>query len=216
MKLKKPNGLTECQNGLNDIMFPVKIIDNPRRANREYSKIVVGKLEEDVLLSEDELKNLSQEEADLLNETNIPPIKRADYKLDLNYCSPRYELVPNADIFPKINAILMKYKINYSVNYYHDDFARFYADYQIEDKRYTYKMKGTSDVITPMLRIQHSYNGLTKYKITFGYFRLVCTNGLVIAIQDMKQFNLCLTGKHTSSILNSLKRLNDLMESICN
>jgi hypothetical protein len=63
-----------------------------------------------------------------------------------------------------------------------------------------------------MLRIQHSYNGLTKYKLTFGYFRLVCTNGLVIAVQDMKEFNLCLTGKHTASILNSLKRLNDLME----
>jgi hypothetical protein len=180
MKTKKPNGLTDCQNGLNDIMFPVTMIDNPRRSNREYSKIVVGDLE--------------------------------DGKIDLNYCSPRYELVPNADIFPKINAILMKYRIEYSVNYYHDDFARFYADYEIEDKRYTYKMKGTSDVITPMLKVQHSYNGLTKYKITFGYFRLVCTNGLVIAVQDMKEFNLCLTGKHTSSILNSLKRLNDLME----
>jgi hypothetical protein len=180
MKTKKPNGLTDCQNGLNDIMFPVTMIDNPRPANREYSKIVVGDLETG--------------------------------QLDLNYCSPRYELVPNANIFPKINAILMKYKIDYSVNYYHDDFARFYADYEIEDKRYTYKMKGTSDVITPMLKVQHSYNGLTKYKITFGYFRLVCTNGLVIAVQDMKEFNLCLTGKHTASILNSLKRLNDLME----
>ena len=72
MKLKKPNGLTECQNGLNDLMFPVTMIDNPRRANREYSKIVVGDLE--------------------------------DGQTDLNYCSPRYELVPNADIFPKIRS----------------------------------------------------------------------------------------------------------------
>jgi hypothetical protein len=178
MKMKKPNGLTDCT--LADIMFPVAMIDNPRRANREYSKIVVGDLE--------------------------------DGDLDLNYCSPRYELVPNADIFPKIMAILMKHRIEYSVTYAHDDHARFYADFQIHDKRYAYKMSGTNDGVIPMLRVQHSYNGMTKYRIMFGYFRLVCSNGLVIAVQDMKQYNLVLTGKHTASIIGSLKRLNDLME----
>jgi len=178
MKAKKPEGLTDCT--LADIMFPVTMIDNPRRANREYSKVVVGDLE--------------------------------DGELDLNYCSPRYELVPNADIFPKIMAILMKHRIEYEVSYSHDDHARFYADFQINDPRYGYDMKGTNDGIKPMLRVQHSYNGMTKYRIMFGYFRLVCTNGLVIAVQDMKEFNLVLTGKHTSSILNSLKRLNQLME----
>ncbi|HLO91583.1 MAG TPA: DUF932 domain-containing protein [Lentimicrobium sp.] len=182
MKLKKPNGLTDCT--LQDIMFPVEMIDNPRPANREYSKIVIGHLESG--------------------------------DLDVNYCSPRYELVPNADIFPKIMAILMTHKISYEVNFSHDDHARFYADFQITDKRYAYHMKGTNDAVTPMLRVQHSYNGITKYRIVFGYFRLVCTNGLTIAIADMNKFNLVLTGKHTASIQNSLQRLNELMEVFAN
>ena len=179
MREKKPNGLTECAD-LSEILFDVQMIDNPRRANREYSKVVVATL--------------------------------PDGLLDVNYCSPRYELVPNASIFPKIVAILIHHGIEFNVTYFHDDHARFYADFQITDSRYTYKMKGSNDFICPMLRVQHSYNGMTKYRIIFGYFRLVCSNGLVIGIEEMKNFNLCLTGKHTSSILGSLRRLNDLME----
>lgn len=175
--MKRPEGLEDCS--LSDIMFPVQMIDNPRRANREYSKVVVGSME--------------------------------DGELDLNYCSPRYELVPNSEIFPKIMAILMNHRIVYDMTIAHDDHARFYADFQIKDPRYRYDMRGTNDGVIPMLRVQHSYNGMTKYRIMFGYFRLVCTNGLVIAVKDMSQFNLVLTGKHTSSIKSSLKRLNDLM-----
>jgi len=38
MKTKK--GTTECS--LQDLCFPVELIDNPSKTNREYSKIVTG------------------------------------------------------------------------------------------------------------------------------------------------------------------------------
>ena len=134
----------------------------------------------------------------------------------LNACSPRYELVKNKVIFPSVEKILNKHKIEFKVVYSHTQNVRFYADYQITDKRYAYTMSGTSDTIQPMLRVTHSYNGLTNYKIIFGYFRMICSNGLTIPVQEMKKYNLVIIGKHTESILYSLKQLNTLLRVFSN
>ena len=125
-------------------------------------------------------------------------------EFDLNYCSPRYELVPNEMIFPKVEEILKQNNIKYSVQYSHTQNARFYGNFIIEEADFGYKMKGTNDVIKFIWNFQHSYNGLTKYKGIAGFYRLVCTNGLVVPVEEMKQYNLCVQGKHTSSILHSL------------
>jgi len=130
----------------------------------------------------------------------------------LNQCSNIYKLIANADIFPNIEAVLDANDIEYTVEYKHINHVRFYADYKITDKRFAYKMKGTNDEIMPMLRVQHSYNGLTKYRIVFGYYRMVCTNGLVIAIEEMKKYNLLIVGKHTESIKKSFEKLNGMLQ----
>ena len=120
--------------------------------------------------------------------------------------------MPNTQIFPNVENVLKTNKIDFRANYSHINNVRFYADYVITDSRFEYKMKGTNDVIQPMLNVRHSYNGLTKYAITFGYFRLVCTNGLVIAVQEMKEFNLQIVGKHTDSIKKSFKELDGMLK----
>ena len=129
----------------------------------------------------------------------------------LNQCSNIYKLIANADIFPNIEAVLDANGIEYEVTYRHINHVRFYADYIITDKRYAYTMKGTSDKIMPMLRVQHSYNGLTKYRIIFGYYRLVCSNGATIAVAEMKRFNLVIVGKHTEAIKRSFDKLNEML-----
>jgi hypothetical protein len=129
-------------------------------------------------------------------------------EIDLNYCSDRYELVPNAEIFPVVRQILLNKGIQFTEHYSHINNARFYANYVIEDQRYAYRVGGSADVVKPMLKVQHSYNGLTKYMITFGYYRLVCSNGLVIPVEEMKEYNLSMVGKHTKSIKDSLQKLN--------
>lgn len=160
---------------LQDLLFDVKLNDNPRTTNSEYSKVVTGIIDGE--------------------------------EIDLNYCSPRYELVPNASIFPEIENILNAAKINFNVTYEQIANVRFYADYHLTDNRFAYTMNGTADSIYPMIRVRHSYNGMTKYAITFGYFRLVCSNGLVIPVEEMNEYNLHITGKHTTSILGSIDQL---------
>jgi len=125
----------------------------------------------------------------------------------LNQMSDVYALIPNEDIFPPIEKIFNDANIKFTVKYSHIEHARFYADYTIEDNGLAHQMKGTNDTIKPMLRVRHSYNGKTNYSIMFGYFRLVCSNGLVIPLEEMKEFNLSLKGKHTESIQKSLEQL---------
>lgn len=134
-------------------------------------------------------------------------------EVDLNYCSPRYVLIPNEMIFPKIEDVLNANSIIFSSTYKHINNVRFYADYNINDPRYSYHINDTNDIIQPMLRIQHSYNGLTKYKIIFGYFRLICSNGLSIEVETMKKYNLIIVGKHTEQILKSINELNIMLQN---
>ena len=135
---------------------------------------------------------------------------------DLNYCSPRYELIPNELIFPKVEEILNIHGIKFTVKYSHTHHARFYAEYVIEDPRFAYKMKGTNDIIKFRWNFQHSYNGLTKYRGIAGFYRLVCSNGLVVPIKEMKDYNLVIQGKHTSSILKSLKQFTEILSYVIN
>jgi len=138
---------------------------------------------------------------------NVPD---PDRKLRVNSCSDRYELIPNSSIFPAIENILLTNGIAYTANYSMLNYSRFYVEYVIEDQRFAYPV-GTGDYVKPVIKVQHSYNGQTKYSITVGYFRLVCTNGLVIAIEDMNEFNLNIVGKHTANIINSLNRLENVL-----
>jgi len=77
-------------------------------------------------------------------------------------------------------------------------------------------MKGTNDVIKFIWNFQHSYNGLTKYKGVAGFYRLVCTNGLTVPVQEMKEFNLVIEGKHTNSILRSLEEFSNILVNVTN
>lgn len=134
-------------------------------------------------------------------------------KLRVNSCSDRYELVPNADIFPNIRQVLATNGIEFEEKYHMIDHSRFYADYRITDKRFAYQIKGSKgDVICPLIKVQHSYNGLTKYKIHFGYFRFICSNGMVIAVEEMKEFNLSIAGKHTKAIKQSFSKLDEKLK----
>lgn len=123
----------------------------------------------------------------------------------LNVCSDIYELVENDKIFPAIEKILRTASIDFEVTYKMIDFSRFYADYNL-------KVGGISvgnkkDKIFPIIRVTHSYNGLLKYKITFGWFRLICENGLVVPVEGKEEQNISIVGKHTKQILQSLATL---------
>jgi len=134
----------------------------------------------------------------------------------LNVCSERYELIPNADIFPNIVKTLNDNGIKFSEHYENLNNARFYATYVIEDQKFAYKVANSNDVIKPQIKVTHSYNGLTKYSINFGYFRMICSNGITIPVEEMKQYNLSITGKHTNAINKSFDQLNSTLNYFVN
>jgi len=182
MEQIKEKGAVIC--GINDLIFPVEMVDNPRPTNPEYAKVVRGIVD--------------------------------GVEMDLNYCSSRYALIPNKDIFPQIEEILNSNGIHYSAGYSHINHVRFYANYTLEDDNFGYKLKETNDLIYPRLFVQHSYNGLTKYSIIFGYFRLICSNGLTIPLTEMSKFNLNIVGKHTEHIQRSFIVLNERLKFFAN
>jgi len=182
MERMSKNGAKICT--LNEILFPVELRNNPRKTNREYSKVVTG----------------------IIN----------NHEIDLNYCSPVYELIPNSSIFSKIEQVLNNRAIKFTAKYYHINYSRFYANYIIDDPRFAYVMKGTNDVIKFVWYHQHSYNGLTKYKGIAGYYRLVCSNGLTIPVPEMQKYNLLLEGKHTGAILHTLEEFDKLFLNLIN
>ena len=137
-----------------------------------------------------------------------------EVETDLNYCSPVYQLVPNTDIFPKVVEILEEKKIKYTAQFSHTQNARFYGNFIIEDPRFAYIMEGSNDMIKFMWNFQHSYNGLTKYRGVAGFYRLICSNGMVVPVEEMEDYNLVIQGKHTASILHSLVDFKGIMENV--
>jgi len=122
----------------------------------------------------------------------------------LNTCSNRYELVPNSSIFPVIEAMLRANGFDFEANYYMDDYTVFTVEYIIKGMGID---AGNGDTIDPVFRIRHSYNGFVQYEMTFGFYRLVCTNGLVVPLAGQEAKNYRIKGKHTKKILQSIENL---------
>jgi hypothetical protein len=132
----------------------------------------------------------------------------------LNTCSSNYELVHNNDIFGKVENILRDAKIDFEVEYGMQQYSRFYCNYKI--KQGGVSIGNPDDLIFPILHIEHSYNGLWKYKMNFGYFRMICTNGLVVPLKGKEDSTINISGKHTAKILNSLDQLVEKIQFFTN
>ena len=211
MKIK--SGTTPCT--LKELCFPVELIDNPNRSNQEHSKIVTGVITEKFpFFSDDEIavmrETMTDDEIDMKVGEN-PATIEVNSEIDLNYCSPRYELIPNDMIFPEVENVLRKNGIKFRAKYSHTNHARFYGSFIIDDKRFSHVMRDGGDVIKFVWNFQHSYNGLTKYKGIAGFYREICSNGLVVPVKEMKKYNLAIEGKHTASILRSLEEFNEVL-----
>lgn len=128
----------------------------------------------------------------------------------LNVCSERYELVPNTEIFGMIEADLLSKGVNFTPYYSMRNHAVFTAKYVIEDEKFF--IGNGKDVIKPMISVNHSYNGLVQYFLNCGYYRMICSNGLVIPAKGYEDRNLSVKGKHTKLINNSVEKLFNVLD----
>ena len=128
----------------------------------------------------------------------------------LNTCSNRYELVTNDSIFGTIESTLQANGMEYEPEYEMHDYSVFKATYLLKN---CFVSLPNGDKIYLKFEVTHSYNGLSQYTMILGYWRLVCTNGLVIPLAGHEDSNLYIRGKHTENILHSIEKLMDTLSN---
>ena len=122
----------------------------------------------------------------------------------LNTCSDRYELISNDQIFGTIELLLHSAGIDFTVEYSMHDYSVFKATYLLDNVFVTLP---NGDKIYLKFEVTHSYNGLAQYMMVLGYFRMVCSNGLVLPLEGHESDAFYIKGKHTEKILESVKNL---------
>lgn len=101
----------------------------------------------------------------------------------LNFCSSRYNLVKNVIVFKPVEDYLKERKIDYIRKVKIINKSKFYVDYIIKQRKETDSVKG----IFPKISIWNSYDGGSIMRYEFGFYRLVCSNGLTVPDGDVTQ-----------------------------
>jgi hypothetical protein len=162
---------------LNDFLFAVELVNNPAITNKEYSRMVM-----------------------------MPDSGKV-----LNYCSPRFNLLKNQDVFPVIEKYLDDAKCGYikaySMNGYGTSFHAKYIIKTVNGTDVGISVGADADVIYPSVDVDNSYSGLKQAMFAFGYFRMICSNGMVIPVEGQEDKNLQIKGKHTEKLSLSFGQL---------
>jgi len=94
----------------------------------------------------------------------------------LSFCSDNYNLRPNSTLFQPLEEQMKAEKIPFDRKVVIRDGTRFYVDYIIGDR-----VKGpTVNDILPKFSVWNSYDGTLRTVLTFGFYRVVCSNGLTV------------------------------------
>ena len=115
----------------------------------------------------------------------------------VQYCSDLYYLVPNESIIPAFEAEISRFfKVEKKIKM--DRWARFFVDFVLKDKAVIMSSK---DTVFPRIQLINSYDGSIRYHFLMGYYRLICSNGLMVPAGFSKQIASMHTpklGKETS------------------
>lgn len=128
----------------------------------------------------------------------------------LNSCSGGFNLLKNVAVYPPIEQMLTDagiiYEKSYTMNKEMTVFSATYVFYTLHGKDLAIDL-GNGDKIYPTLMVGNSYNGQKQSAFIFGYFRMICANGLVIPLEGQEEKNLHIKGKHTKKLNLSFNEL---------
>lgn len=122
-------------------------------------------------------------------------VKERNKKLIVNHCSKQYHLVPNAEIIKPLAKIFSEDTIEIVGT---ERFGSRFS-FDILFKEDTINV-GTKDPIIPRLRINNSYDGRVKYSFILGFYRMICSNGMVIPAEGFEEHNVEIKMRHTPSL----------------
>lgn len=114
---------------------------------------------------------------------------------EVNSCSEQYHLVPNAEVIKPLLAGLKDFDID--VSYTNKNDARFTLDIVFKGSALDI-MPG--DKILPRLRMNNSYDGRVRYAYMMGFYRMICSNGIVVPVEGFEDTNMELKMRHTPSL----------------
>ena len=104
----------------------------------------------------------------------------------VNTCSKNYGLVLIENILTPLEAELDR-NFKYKASYRHsEDLTKFYIDYTFEAPE---GVKLDVGDIIPKIRIVHSYSGDLKFSVEFGFYRLICSNGMTVPGKTVNKLN---------------------------
>lgn len=92
----------------------------------------------------------------------------------LSFCSSSYNLRENSTLYKPLEGLMKEQKIPFDRKIKVVDNTKFYVDYIIRDR---VKSLTVNDIL-PKFSIWNSYDGTLKTTIKFGFYRVVCSNGL--------------------------------------
>ncbi len=92
----------------------------------------------------------------------------------LNFCSSSYNLRSNDSLYKPLEELMEKEKMKFDRKVNIVGGVKFYVDYIIRNKIGS----PTVNDLLPKFSIWNSYDGTLKTTIKFGFYRLICTNGL--------------------------------------
>jgi len=94
----------------------------------------------------------------------------------LSFCSDNYNLRPNSSLFQPLEELMKSDKIPFDRKVTIREGTRFYVDYIIGER-----VKGPSvNDILPKFSVWNSYDGTLRTVMKFGFYRVVCSNGLAV------------------------------------
>ncbi|MEM6338969.1 MAG: DUF932 domain-containing protein [Pseudomonadota bacterium] len=122
------------------------------------------------------------------------------------FCGNNYQLIKNEDLFlpvhDKLVSVFGSSGFDTKVESYDD--RRFYVEFEVRNSIFEVIDK---DELCPVIRMRNSYDGWLKQSVSFGYNRLICTNGLTAFDEEMS-----FSKKHHK--LSGLLDLNKVLEQI--
>ena len=121
----------------------------------------------------------------------------------LNFCSEVYSPKLNYEIFPQVEQGLTAAGIEFRKKIKIIGNAKFYVDYIIMERMKTISV---NDVF-PKLSIWNSYDGVIKFRKEFGFYKLICSNGLCRPTEKHSSVSFKHTKNNNISIGNEIEKI---------
>jgi hypothetical protein len=128
----------------------------------------------------------------------------------LSTCGDRYNLISNKALIMPILMLLSGYKYEVKIRTIND--SAFEIKILITDKRLAIKVGNKGDYIYPMIGLNRSYDSGSKYFMYGGYYRIICSNGLTVPVENTEHFEI--RGKHTEKLNDTLAKMRNVVKSI--